>query len=307
MDAALVAAPVCDCCNSHDWQYLFSSSGHDLGRCASCGLHYVAEVPSPEQRMTEFEKGHFGDLSGSGKSGHIRMDSTLWARGEHVRRQEFDEYLDIAEQYAPKGRWLDVGCGAGFLLGLTLARGIDAQGLELDLDRAARAREAAQTTVFTHPLEELNLPADSYAAVTMVNVFSHLISPTETLKEVRRILMPAGILLLHTSEIKSGVRQKHHRTWMLGDHLMFLGENTIERYADKLNMELVQRRQIWQPERVYSLVRLMSPSRSRAKNSMKLVLRITPGALSALRWYGMNHRDVDSPMFESTLLLRKPV
>jgi hypothetical protein len=82
-----------------------------------------------------FETGHFGDLPGSRRTGHAKVESTRWARTGYVRRQEFDEYIEIAGRYAPEGRWLDVGCRAGFFLSLALARGIDAP----DADPAAAA------------------------------------------------------------------------------------------------------------------------------------------------------------------------
>jgi hypothetical protein len=73
----------------------------------------------------------------------------------------------------------------------------------------------------------LHIAGASYAAVFMVNVFSHLVSPSATFAEIHRVLMPKGLALIWTSEIGSGVRPHHMWDWALGDHLQFLGDATI--------------------------------------------------------------------------------
>jgi 2-polyprenyl-3-methyl-5-hydroxy-6-metoxy-1,4-benzoquinol methylase len=291
-------APPCDCCGGTDWVHLFTLSGRDLGRCADCGLHYIAQMPAAEQRMTEIEAGHFGETRGT--------DSRTWLRGEQARRAEFDGYVAAAARFAPAGRWLDVGCGAGILIQVAAERGIVVDGLELDPDRRQIAARSG-ATVHGRPIEDLGLPAESYAAVTMVNVFSHVIGPTSTLAEVRRVLLPGGVVLLRTGEIGPGrVRPRHNRNWHLGDHLSFLGDRTIERYAEKTGMDLVHRERDWLPAEAWTRQRMLLPGPSRARNAVKTALRVTPGALRMARWYATHRREADSPCFSSTLILRKP-
>src|SRR3712207_8422072 len=47
--------------------------------------------------------------------------------------------------------------------------------------------------------------------------------------------------MLHTGEVGAGVQKQHAYTWGLGDHLCFLGESTIDRYAEKVGLRLVHR------------------------------------------------------------------
>jgi hypothetical protein len=51
---------------------------------------------------------------------------------------------------------------------------------------------------------------------------------------------------------------------------------------------------------------MMLPGPSRKNNAIKTALRVTPGALSAARWYATHIREADNPLFTSTLVLRKP-
>lgn len=249
--------------------------------------------------MTEFEEGHYGSGQVVAASGQD------WMRGERVRQRELAGYVEVAQRFAPAGPWLDMGCGAGMLIAAARERQIEADGIEPTPDRRAIAQQLTGAKIYDKPVEDLELPADHYAAITLIDVFSHLISPTQTLREMRRILLPGGVVLLHTTEIGSGVHKEHHRSWLLGDHLYFLGDTTIECYAQKLGYELAYRERVWQPAKIYTREHLQLPGPSRAKNLAKRLIVTTPGALPTLRWYALNRREVGNPVYASTLVLRK--
>lgn len=282
MRSASEAGP-CDCCGQRSWTYLFSERGHDLGVCAECGLHYIADMPDPRQRLQP------------------ELTSAQWSQAEQRRRTELQHYIDLVARHAPSGRWLDVGCGTGGLMRLIDERGIAVEGLELSADRRKLAAQVG--TVYDEPLEDLSLPEARYAAVTLVNVFSHVISPMTTLHEIRRILMPGGVVLLHTGEIGPGAKRKHHRTWLLGEHLMFLGTSTIERYAERVGLRIVERERVWQPEALYRQ-RLMLPSGDPRKDAIKKALR-TPGLLPAFSWVASRTWQRGNPMWESSIVLAR--
>lgn len=292
-------APTCDCCGAQAWEYLFSESGIDLGRCSECGLHYVAQMPRREQRMTEIEAGHFaGTRVVTGAKVH---------RGDENRRLgQFRRYIEQVRNAAPKGKWLEIGCGTGSLISMARSEfGIDASGIELSADRRQAARKLTGATIYGEPLEHLHLTEGSFAAVMLVTVFSHLTSPAETLTEIRRILRPGGILLLVTGEIGPGVRKKHAFSWDLGDHLYFLGIGTVERYAETAGFEIVEREQVWQPSALYTRERFKVRGRSKVRDLIKLACAYTPGVLPLLRWYMLTRKHAGNPIYTSTLVLRK--
>ncbi len=51
----------CDCRGKTDWEYAFTDSNVDLGRCKDCGLYYFSPMPSRDQRITEIHHGKMGD------------------------------------------------------------------------------------------------------------------------------------------------------------------------------------------------------------------------------------------------------
>jgi SAM-dependent methyltransferase len=292
------AMPTCDCCGADAWRYLFTENGFNLGRCAVCGLHYVRPMPSLTQRMTEMESSHYaGHLVTSGADVHLAQ--------ERQSRLALEAYVAVAHRFAPAGKWLDIGCGTGTFMTLARARGIEAEGIELTRERRDVALRETGGPIYDAPLEALDLPPKSFAGVTLINVFSHLTSPTNTLTHIQRVLVPGGIVLLRTGEIGPNVRRRHVYSWDLGDHLYFLGEQTAERYAAKLNFQLVHREKAWVPATVYTRERFMLKGRSRLRNAIKEAVVRVPGALPTLRWYMLKLRDATNPMFDSTLVLRK--
>ena len=138
----------------------------------------------------------------------------------------------------------------------------------------------------------------------MVNVFSHLFAPSATFAEIQRILVANGIVVVWTSEFGPGVKPHHMWDWGLGDHLQFLGDGTIERYADRFGFELVKRERTWLPEVQYARDRLAAPGTSRARDAIKRLVLAVPGGLRLFRTIMMS-RQRDNPGYVSLLALQR--
>lgn len=286
----------CDCCGSAEWLPLFAENDIWLGKCPHCDLHSIDSVPDPEARMTEMEAGHYA-----------ATESVLGARqqrrAEEILTALFQRYVDLAAPLVPNGTWLDIGCGSGHLIGLAQQAGYLGQGLELNSARRADAVRQTGAQVHAVPIEAVGLPDDSVEVISMINTFSHLTSPTQTLAELRRILKPGGILILATGEMTDTVEKSHLFNWNLGDHLYFLGDRTIKEYAARLDFEIVEHRRRWLPDEMFCAEWLQVKGRSRAKNAVKTAVRFTPGGLVLLRAV-MFRRQADSKAHSSILALR---
>ena len=292
-------APKCDCCGQAAWEYLFTLSGVDLGRSAECGLHYVAQMPARSQGGPEVEEEIVGE-------NHQVTSAEVQHQFERQSVARFSRYVELVGRFAPPGKWLDVGCGTGTLIRLALERGVEIEGIELGHDRLELARKLTGVPIHDRPVEELPLDAGSLAAVIMIDVFSHLTSPKETLGAIQEALQPGGVLLLHTSEIGRGAKPHHQPAWGLGEHLFFLGEGTIERYAADLGSVVVHRERVWLPETVFTRDRFRMRGRSRMRDLAKRIVLHTPGVFRLLRWYMIRHRQADNPLYASTIVMRKP-
>jgi len=296
MDPATSAAP-CDCCGSKEWEYLLAANGYNLGCCRSCGLLYVGDRTSTTQPLEELDQGVFGE-------GRRVNEARRHLRGEEILWQRYQRLVTLAQELAPPGRWLDIGCGTGTLLRVAEEHGVVIDGIELMRGRRDAARQQTSAQIYERPLEDLHLPDASYAAIFMVNVFSHLFSPSATFAEIHRILLAEGIVVICTSEVGPGVKRHHMWDWGLGEHLQFLGDGTIERYAHRFGFELVQRDRRWLPDVLYSRRRLASPGTSQTRNAIKRLVLAMPGAFPLFRMI-MMFRQRDNPVSASLLVLQR--
>lgn len=288
----------CDCCGSSGWVPAFSESGISLGRCSNCGLYYIQPMPDQRARMSELEHGRF-----AGK--RRTLDAEAQRRGEEGNKRRFQQIARLAREHAPQGLWLDIGCGAGTLVRVAQDLGIPIEGIELTASRREHVQRTCGIRVYDRPIEDLELPAQRFAVVTLVFVFSHLLSPKRTLRAIHDVLMPGGVLVIYTSEIGPGARRRHYHDWMLGEHIHFLGENTAAHYAQETGFKIVHRESRWAPDDIYSREWLSAPGLSAWRNLAKRFILCTPGALPLLRWYVFSRKHAGNPIYHSYLVLRR--
>ena len=209
-------------------------------------------------------------------------------RGMELRRPEFDAYVELAERYGTRGLWMDVGCGTGALLACVAERGFTPEGLEVtDAREGASLAAVPGARIHSRPLEELGLPDGTYDVISLINVFSHLPSPSLVLAEIRRVLKDGGLLILRTGEIRGGgpiARRGMVRT--LGDENQWLGTGTLEAYGRRVGFQIEERSFTPYLEWVLSPERLRMPSASPRIRLAKGLLRSLPGRQLMLQALG---------------------
>jgi len=107
----------------------------------------------------------------------------------------------------PKGsKILDIGCAYGYFL--KLCEEIDCETYGIDISEYAinmAKQELKKTKLFVHDVEKgLDMFRDNFFdLVTMFDVIEHLKSPFLVLKEIYRILKPAGKLIITTPNLNA--------------------------------------------------------------------------------------------------------
>jgi ubiquinone/menaquinone biosynthesis C-methylase UbiE len=99
-------------------------------------------------------------------------------------------------------RLLDIGCGNGAFVRAARVWGWDAEGVDPD-PRAAAVGRKMGVPITVGSLPKLGYPDASFAAVTMNHSIEHLHDPVAGLREVRRILQPAGTVWINTPNLDS--------------------------------------------------------------------------------------------------------
>ncbi len=142
--------------------------------------------------------------------------------------------LDIPLRYlaAPeKGRMLDVGCGDGSIVALAAETGWAAEGVDFDPAAVANARSRG-LDVRHGTLEAQRYPEGSFDLVLMSHVIEHVHDPLGTMREIRRILRPGGLLVATAPNAASWGHRHFGRHWRGLEpprHLhVFNGRNFLE-------------------------------------------------------------------------------
>ncbi len=236
----------CDLCGEREAATLFVGRDLRFGRpepypmvqCMSCGLIRLNPRPTRDALDDLYEQGYPVPV----------LDSPGSRRWESLRRlwhAVMGNYTDrvIARAY---GRVLDVGCGYGkFLLPLK-EKGCDVYGLEVNPRCIAYCRSVG-LTVSSGAIEEADLADASLDCVILSQVLEHVGSPTQTLKEIHRVLKPGGSVLIFCPNGEGYLRDLFGSTWHgwhIPFHLHVFTVQTLRRLAEEASFRVARVRTV---------------------------------------------------------------
>jgi len=182
-----MSCPICDGASADS--SFFRKDGYELVRCRSCGLVRVANPPTREEleRFYSFDTGYGVEMSRG-------VGSQEWLQ----RLAAYHLSLVPANR---GGRLLDVGCGIGYFVAEARKAGWAAEGIDLNDDVARIARERDGLPIRQGRIEDLDLPAESFDAVTLWDSLEHMEDPRATLDAARRALRTGGLLAVSTPNV----------------------------------------------------------------------------------------------------------
>jgi len=169
-------------------RYEYLGASFPLVECARCGLRFLTVQPTPESLGRLYQAEYFQSDYRCGRASGSSFDESVLA-GEDAG------LLDRFEKLGARGRLLDVGCAAGWLVEHAARRGWQAQGVEPS-EAAARAARARGLEVFQGELAAARLPAASFDLIYLGDVLEHVPDCQATLAEVARLLAPQGHVYL---------------------------------------------------------------------------------------------------------------
>lgn len=148
------------------------------------------------------------------------------------------------------GRLLDIGCSVGFELDLAHRVGWETYGVEIGAKPVQICRQKGHS-VFDGELREADFPDAFFHAVSLWNVLEHLHQPVDTLKEIHRILLPGGSLLLRVPDVGSRQARLFGDNWYpaqhVPHHLHLFSSETLRRLLERTGFEVVYRARVSSP------------------------------------------------------------
>jgi len=176
----VVACPVCGERRTRPERSL---NGYSLMRCRECDFVYVNPQPTAEELHAAYADRDADDLL------------QLYAQAmTPARAAELDAVLAKLERLVPtKGKLLDFGCGAGYLVERALARGWAAHGLEAGKWAKSAAEARGVKTVHVGSLTEGLFPPEHFDVVAAKQVLEHIPDLKAELAHLRAALRPGGL------------------------------------------------------------------------------------------------------------------
>jgi 2-polyprenyl-3-methyl-5-hydroxy-6-metoxy-1,4-benzoquinol methylase len=188
-----VTCPVCGADNAtpvtDDWQTLGDKQyTFHLVQYRECGLVYVN--PRLDREKT------IGTPGGGAWTKAAQVNRNIYQNGLERLRSLLDSSPAVARTDS-NFRLIDVVCGYGAFLDVAQKSGFDVVGVEID-EKIAEGARSNGFIVYDDYLERLNLPSDTYDAITLWDVIEHVPDPVSLIAECHRLLKPGGILFYHT-------------------------------------------------------------------------------------------------------------
>ncbi len=216
-------------------------------RCRNCGFVYLAERPSEDDLARMYSKSYYED-GDVGYKGYVNIFEQYHDTFLKIFRRRHRDLIKRANGR----RLLEVGCAYGFLLDFLRTKYWEVTGIEISPLSSAYARDQLHLNVHTGSVESVNLPAESFDVILLLDVLEHLHRPFDTLRRIRSLLAPGGILvvqcpweLFHWEEVAEA-RYKRMRPGTIKPdavpaHLYFFQPSSLEGVLRKAGFRIIGR------------------------------------------------------------------
>ena len=210
----------CPLCRVDTSRRFLEGEGYGFVRCARCGL--VFQNPQPV----------FEDLRGRYAENYFQYELENEANFFNLMRLglrdiRFDE---LSSAFPTPRRFLDVGCATGMLLADLRERGWEVQGVELCRQSAEYGIRSRGLDIRIGTLEEAALPEASFHVVHFSHLIEHVPDPWGLLREVHRLLVDGGYVVVTTPNIAGFQARLFRERWRsaIADHLTLFSKRTLK-------------------------------------------------------------------------------
>ena len=237
----------CDLCGADDAVPRHRKGEWTLVKCRRCGLVYLNPRPEPEVIARDFDWFRHSPLqTGARRARETPLRGWLRRmRGKGIlrRRRREEVVLDRIREFAPSGRFLDVGCGDGFMVQAMAEAGYDAHGVDISDVAVGEAARLGRRNVAKGTVEAAPYAPGQFDVVLLMSYLEHEHRPASTLLRVRELLRPGGHLFVKVPHYGSWLRVVLGGSWsgyFFPQHLYYFTPRTLAKLFAKCGFETVR-------------------------------------------------------------------
>lgn len=235
----------CPVCSGNDFQITYAEvTGvdgklYDFVVCAACGFGAISPLPSARGLADFYSAGHTS-----------RTRTNIY---DHENTEDFIKtnksviednltLLSLIDPYrAPaQTRLLDVGCGHGFMCYAAKLRGLDALGVDFDMDAKRVGASHLGVEIITGSIADVH--RCDFDIVTEVMTLEHVREPREHVAEVYKRLRDGGLYAGSVPNATGVFARLQGRRWyhlIPPEHLNYFGEKTLARFLRNAGFEVL--------------------------------------------------------------------
>ncbi len=225
-----IACPVCD---GTDFRHLFDKGGEPFVRCNGCSLTLINPRPPFDTIRDNYDAAY--------SAGYTRK-----AEAKIIRARK-----RVARIGREHGRWLDVGCSAGFVVKAATEAGFEAWGVDIEADGIAYGRDTlGLSRLACGVLEDQHYPAAHFDVISAYDVIEHVPDLNLFVAELARILAPDGVIDIGTPDIGHWRVPRALAQWnelKPSEHLYYFNRRTLGRLLARHGLRIVHKRFAMKP------------------------------------------------------------
>lgn len=237
----------CDLCGADETTVRLRRDEWKLVRCDRCSLVYLNPRPEPRVIERHFDWYRHAPLQSSARREEEwrfrHLLRRLRGKGIFRRIPREQVVLRRIRERVTAGRFLDVGCGDGFMVSAMNAAGYEGHGLDISDVAVERAHGDGRHTVRKGTIHTAPYPPEHFDAVLLMSYLEHEHHPTRALRRVRELLRPGGHVFIKVPHYGSWNRVFSGQNWCgyyFPQHLYYFSPKTIARLLEKCGFEVVR-------------------------------------------------------------------
>ena len=152
----------------------------------------------------------------------------------------------LSKKIKNTGRWLDVGCSAGFVVKASQDAGFESHGIDIDPDGLDYAKNKLNlTNVSQTTIEDAAFEDASFDVISAYDVIEHVENLHTFTAQLKALLAPDGLIDLITPNLNHWTVPSDLKRWKEikpSEHLYYFNKQNLQNLLRRHNLKIIQTR-----------------------------------------------------------------